>query len=63
LKALLDRYLGFLVSKKLFVFLISTAVMLWSDPNPVIFEIWAYIAIIYLFGQSVIDGIGKLRGN
>ena len=61
MKALLDNTLGFLVSKKLFVFLISTGVLLWGNVDPIIFEIWAYIAMVYLFGQSVIDSIGKLR--
>jgi hypothetical protein len=49
---LFDKIVGRLISRKFFVFLTATALLIWStlDPNT-----WGMIAMIYIGGQTVID--------
>ena len=49
---LVDKIVGRLISRKFFVFLTATGLLIWStlDPNT-----WGMIAMIYIGGQTVID--------
>ncbi len=49
---LIDKIVGRLISRKFFVFLTATALLIWStlDPNT-----WGMVAMIYIGGQTVID--------
>jgi len=49
---LFDKIVGRIISRKFFVFLTATALLIWStlDPNT-----WGMIAMIYIGGQTVID--------
>lgn len=49
---ILDRIVGRLISRKFFVFLTATALMIWSTLDP---DTWGMIAMIYIGGQTVID--------
>ena len=51
-KGILDSVQEKLASRKLFVFLTATVLMMYADLDP---DIWGMIAICYLGGQSVID--------
>jgi len=55
----LDNYLGKFISRKLFVFAISCVLMGFGllDSGD-----WVMIAAIYIGGQSIIDGIAKMKG-
>jgi len=49
---LLDKIVGRIISRKFFVFLTATALMVWSTLDP---DTWGMIAMIYIGGQTVID--------
>ena len=49
---LLDRVVGRIISRKFFVFLTATGLMVWSTLDP---DTWGMIAMIYIGGQTVID--------
>tara|TARA_B100000519_G_C14096618_1_gene368957 strand:+ start:360 stop:617 length:258 start_codon:yes stop_codon:yes gene_type:complete len=49
---LVDKILGRLISRKFFVFLTATALLIWSNLDP---DTWGMIAMIYIGGQTVID--------
>ena len=49
---LLDRIVGRIISRKFFVFLTATALMIWSTLDT---DTWGMIAMIYIGGQTVID--------
>ena len=49
---LVDRIVGRLISRKFFVFLTATALLIWSSLDP---DTWGMIAMIYIGGQTVID--------
>lgn len=49
---IVDRILGRLISRKFFVFLTATALLIWSNLDP---DTWGMIAMIYIGGQTVID--------
>ena len=49
---MLDRIIGRLISRKFFVFLTATALLVWSTLDP---DTWGMIAMIYIGGQTVID--------
>jgi len=51
-KGMLDALQEKIVSRKLFVFLVSTGLLAWSALDS---DTWGMIAIIYIGGQSVID--------
>jgi len=47
-----DKIVGRLISRKFFVFLTATGLMIWSTLDP---DTWGMIAMIYIGGQTVID--------
>tara|TARA_B100000131_G_C17803815_1_gene486706 strand:- start:255 stop:494 length:240 start_codon:yes stop_codon:yes gene_type:complete len=49
---LLDKIIGRLISRKFFVFLTATGLLVWSNLDP---DTWGMIAMIYIGGQTVID--------
>ena len=51
---ILDRVVGRLISRKFFVFLTATGLMIWSTLDP---DTWGLIAMICVGGQSVIDTV------
>ena len=58
-KALLDRGVSKLTSRKLLVWITATALMAWGGLES---ADWVVISGFYLGGQSVIDAIVKLKG-
>ena len=58
-KALLDRGISKLTSRKLLVWLTATGLMAWGGLE---LADWVIISGLYLGGQSVIDAIVKLKG-
>lgn len=49
---LLDKIIGRIISRKFFVFLTATGLLIWSTLDP---DTWGMIAMIYIGGQTVID--------
>jgi len=49
---ILDRIMGRLISRKFFVFLTATGLLVYSTLDP---DTWGMIAMIYIGGQTVID--------
>ena len=49
---IVDRIMGRLISRKFFVFLTATGLLIWSNLDP---DTWGMIAMIYIGGQTVID--------
>jgi len=49
---ILDAVQEKLISRKLLVFGVATALMLWADLDP---DTWGMIAVMYIGGQSAID--------
>jgi hypothetical protein len=49
---LLDKIVGRVISRKFFVFLTATGLMIWSTLDP---DTWGMIAMIYIGGQTIID--------
>ena len=49
---ILDKIIGRLISRKFFVFLTATGLLVWSTLDP---DTWGMIAMIYIGGQTVID--------
>ena len=49
---IIDRIIGRLISRKFFVFLTATGLLIWSTLDP---DTWGMIAMIYIGGQTVID--------
>lgn len=56
--SILDYVQSKIVSRKLLVFLIATALVISSALDP---ETWAMIAAMYIGGQSVIDCVSAWR--
>ncbi len=57
--AFLDTWLAKLTSRKLMVWLTATGLTLAGHVTS---EDWVIISAIYIGGQTVIDGISRLRG-
>jgi len=57
-KGMLDALQEKIVSRKLFVFLVSTGLLAWSTLDS---DTWGMIAVIYIGGQSVIDAVKVWR--
>ena len=57
--AFVDTWLAKLTSRKLMVWLTATALTLAGHVTS---EDWVIISAIYIGGQTVIDGIARLRG-
>ena len=47
-----DKILGRIISRKFFVFLTATGLLVYSTLDP---DTWGMIAMIYIGGQTVID--------
>ena len=58
-QAFMDSWLSKLTSRKLMVWLTATGLTLAGHLTS---EDWVIISAIYIGGQTVIDGIAKLRG-
>ncbi len=59
-QAFMDTWLSKLTSRKLMVWLTATALALTDNLTS---EDWVIISAIYIGGQTVIDGIARLRGH
>ena len=55
----LDRLVEKMISRKFLVWLTATGLLAFSDLAS---SAWGVISAIYIGGQSVIDGIAKLKG-
>ena len=58
-QAFMDSWLSKLTSRKLMVWLTATGLTLAGHVTS---EDWVIISAIYIGGQTVIDGIARLRG-
>jgi hypothetical protein len=58
-EAFIDNWLAKLTSRKLMVWVTATALTLAGHVTS---EDWVIISAIYIGGQTVIDGIARLRG-
>ncbi len=58
-KAKLDRLVEKMISRKFLVWLTATGLLAFSDLAS---SDWVMISAIYIGGQTVIDGIAKLKG-
>jgi len=58
--AKVDKILNSWVSKKLFVFVIATALAIFGDLTS---ADWVVIATVYIGTQGAIDAVSKLKGN
>lgn len=56
-KALFDSVLAYLVSKKLFVFMVASVFLVLSLIGE---NSWLIIAAVYLGGQSIIDSVASV---
>ena len=59
-QAFMDSWLEKLTSRKLMVWLTATGLTLTDHVTS---EDWVIISAIYIGGQTVIDGIARLRGH
>ena len=58
MKAKLDKFLGYFVSKKLSVFIVASFFVGFGMIES---TEWVNVSLIYIGGQSVIDAVAKLR--
>jgi len=58
-KALVDTWLAKLTSRKLMVWLTATGLTFMGHVTS---DDWVIISAIYIGGQTIIDGIARLRG-
>lgn len=58
MKGKVDKFLGYFVSKKLSVFIIAS---FFVGFGMIASSEWVDVAMIYIGGQAVIDGVSKLR--
>jgi hypothetical protein len=59
-KAFIDTWLSKLTSRKLMVWATATGLTLTGHVTS---EDWVIISAIYIGGQTIIDGIARLRGH
>jgi hypothetical protein len=59
-KAFVDTWLSKLTSRKLMVWLTATGLTLAGHVTS---EDWVIISAIYIGGQTIIDGIARLKGH
>ena len=57
-KGMLDAIQEKIISRKLLVFGVATALMYWADLSS---DTWGMIAIVYIGGQSVVDTMAVWR--
>ena len=58
MKGKIDKFLGYFVSKKLSVFIVASFFVGFGMIES---TEWVNVAMVYIGGQAVIDGIDKLR--
>jgi hypothetical protein len=58
MKAKVDRFLGYFVSKKLSVFIVASFFVGFGKIESVD---WVDVAVLYIGGQAVVDAVAKLR--
>ena len=58
IRAMTDKVLGKLISRKLLVFLTATGLMAYSTLDS---ETWGMIAIVYIGSQGAIDAVKTWR--
>ena len=58
MKAKVDRFLGYFVSKKLSVFIVASFFVGFGKIESVD---WVDVALVYIGGQAVVDAVAKLR--
>lgn len=58
MKAKIDKFLGYFVSKKLSVFIVAS---FFVGLGVIESNQWVNVSLIYIGGQSVIDAVSKLR--
>lgn len=58
MKAKIDKFIGYFISKKLTVFLIATGFVAFAKIDA---DSWVTIATVYIGTQGVIDAVSKLR--
>ena len=58
-QAFIDTWLAKLTSRKLMVWLTATALTFTGHVSS---EDWVIVSAIYIGGQTIIDGIARLRG-
>ena len=51
-KGILDRVLEKVISRKLFVFIVATNLLLLADLSS---DVWGMIAVVYIGGQATVD--------
>lgn len=51
-KGILDKILEKIISRKLFVFIVATNLLLLADLSS---DVWGMIAVVYIGGQAVVD--------
>tara|TARA_R110000851_G_scaffold73686_2_gene162522 strand:+ start:2463 stop:2669 length:207 start_codon:yes stop_codon:yes gene_type:complete len=51
-KGILDRVLEKVISRKLFVFIVATNLLLLADLSS---DVWGMIAVVYIGGQAAVD--------
>ena len=55
----LDRLVEKMISRKFLVWLTATGLFAFSDLSS---SDWVMVSVIYIGGQTVIDGVAKLKG-
>jgi len=58
MRALIDRYLGKFISRKLAVFIAATVLMYMQIIES---DTWGTMAVVYIGGQSAIDAVQAWR--
>ena len=58
MRAITDKVLGKLISRKLLVFLTATGLMAYSNLDS---ETWGMIAVVYIGSQGAIDAVKTWR--
>ena len=58
MRALLDKVLSKVISRKLFVFLFACGLKIWGELDS---DTWGMIAIVYIGGQTVVDTAKAIR--
>jgi len=54
MRALIDRYMGKFVSRKLAVFVVATVLMYMQFIES---ETWGTLAVVYIGGQAAVDAV------
>tara|TARA_B110000444_G_scaffold238874_1_gene252821 strand:- start:118 stop:297 length:180 start_codon:yes stop_codon:yes gene_type:complete len=58
MKAKVDKFLGYFISKKLSVFIVASFFVGFGKIAP---TEWVDVSLVYIGGQAVIDAVAKLR--